>query len=140
MVRFSVLACVALVAAIVLSAPEPAQAGCQINVGVKNVGDRTLRFSNSSSVKSKGGWWRRLRKGMWAHGESRLIDLEPDARFVDGYLATFRCGAKRRYRFTVSCFDHGTDVWTETYHYYPGPTTWTTEQTFTAKLTCTPGG
>lgn len=126
----------AAVAALTIAASAgTAQAGCQINVGVRNTGTSEITVSNGSQVKSRGGFWRRLRKGMWAYSTGGSFKLGPGETFSDGYIATFGCG-KRRYRFIVQCVNPATGSMVEQYHYYPSTSGWTERQTFTKSLSC----
>ena len=118
------------------AAGNDARAGCHINVGVKNTGDSDIKVFSSSRVKSRGGSWRRLQNGMWAASYDGSFVLAPGESYSDGYIATFGCGKKRRYRFTIQCRNAQTNRWAEQYFYYPSANGWTENQTFTKNISC----
>jgi len=124
-----------LAAALVLSA-GPAVAGCNINVGVRNGSATPIKVFDSSKVKSRGGTWRRMSRGYWGAFTDGSFDLGPGETYVDGYLATFGCNARRRYLFIVQCRNQATGIMSEQYLYYPSPNGWTRMQSFTKTLNC----
>ena len=132
----------ALCVAVIGLAAAPAQAGCRINVGVKNTSAQQISVGrHASRVKSKGGTWRSLGTGYWgsSFGDYGWFILDNGEQYIDRYKAAFRCGAKRRYRFSIRCNDPATGTDVVITHYYPSATTWTTQQSFVANLTCQPG-
>lgn len=111
------------------------QAGCTINVFVKNSGKARIRISNTTNytgAKSKGGLWRRLGKGLWFSTKDSIF-LDPGKTTGDNYFADFRCGAKRRYRVFYQCKE-GKYKGRSFSAYYPSSTTWTTRQSVTVSL------
>lgn len=118
-------------------------AGCKLNVYVKNIGKIPLdvfNFQNSAEtgVKSKMGTWRPLIRGKWEPaiqgdlGQERF-SLAPGQRKGDDYAAGFGCGAKRRYRITYMCMS-GTLKGKHFTDYYPSANDWTEQQTVTIPL------
>ena len=110
--------------------PGMANAGCKINLGVKNAGGSILDVAGvNSKVKSKGGVWKRLSKGNWGGGV-----LKPGDTHYDLYEATFRCGAKRRYQMYYRC--HTGPLKGKAFvDYYPAASgSWTTKQSLTISL------
>lgn len=124
-------ASLAVVAVFVLTGA--AQAGCKINLTLVNDDSRTYRIFNDShndtSVKTKGGVWRDLRKGHWFGGMTS-IDVGSGADISDVYEATFGCSKKRRFRIDYRCASGGNKRVT----YYPGPNSWTERQDVTIHL------
>ncbi len=112
-----------------------AQAGCQLNITVKNTGKAGLSVSNGTSltgVKSKGGSWKGLKKGYW-FSESFFIRVDPQKTISDIYSATFGCGAKRRYRIRYKCRSGEMEGQSFSY-YYPSEKDWTKNQTVSIRL------
>lgn len=135
MLRFSILSC--LLAATLLL-PDTGRAGCDINLTVRNVSSDALEVFVHSRVKSKGGSWRALSRGGWKpEGDDvNWLRLDPGQSRTDVYRATFRCNAKRRYRFDVACDLQGYHSVDRRTIYHPAPVTWTRDQTPRADLTC----
>ena len=117
----SVLMALVLVAAATLAMPA-AQAGCSLNVFVKNTGQVNVKVHVTvAHVKTKGGSWLYLSKGGWF---LKTTELAPAGQTGDNYAAKFGCGVNRRYKVQYSCLAgayHG-QIFTA---YYPSSTTWT---------------
>jgi len=115
----------ALVLMMLLSVwPASAQAGCNMNLYVKNTGKNPiLIYGNASRVKTKGGLWKSLRKAGWVP----TFTVQPGRRVGDDWKATFKCQAKRRYQIKYQCLRGPFKKKTFT-TYYPGSTNWTTGQ------------
>ncbi len=97
-----------------LGTPNLAQAGCSINIELKNDENvRVLYVQLGSDVKSKGGSWKKLVRSQ------QHIETGKTISFVQN--GTFGCKAKRRYRVRFVKEGHR---WIE---YYPSATGWTTK-------------
>ena len=83
----------------------PAQAGCNITLGVKNTGKGEIFiFRKESKVKVKGGTWKQLSKLSWYPGSpSNKPGYQPGESGSDDFKAQFKCGAKRRYMIKYRC-------------------------------------
>ena len=114
-----------------------AEAGCRLNVYVKNSGKGSLLVLNrkqmpETAVKAKMGVWRGLRQGFWFSG-SDTINISTGQTKGDQYDAGFGCGAKRRYRINYLCTS-GANKGSDFTDYYPSAKDWTTSQTVTIPL------
>ena len=113
-----------------------AQAGCNINLQVKNnsYGDTVMVRASSatdswkSKVRTSGGTWRALTNGGWI---GRNLLLEYGEQGGGTYRADFSCSKKRRYRIAYNC--NGGNV---RYAYYPSSTTWTKNTNIRVNLGC----
>ncbi|WP_437485356.1 hypothetical protein WME75_00660 [Sorangium sp. So ce1014] len=104
-------------AAVAVSAPNDAVAGCQITVRVHNSGSQAFTVNwDESKVKVSGGTWSKL-----ANTSSELVGAGQTKSVV--YGALFNCGANRRYQIHTS---QGGDEETT---YFPSVSGWTTDQT-----------
>lgn len=113
--------------------PESAQAGCTINLSIKNTGDHLLQvYPHSSRVRNKGGFWRSLQKGFWFRTYSK-VKLKSGQLRGDGYLANYKCAKPRRYHIYYSCLE-GPKKGAELATYYPSADGFTTKQTLTIAL------
>ena len=114
------------------------QAGCKLNVYVKNVGKYPLDVFNfkrnaETGVKSKMGVWRGLVKGNWEPATQGDLGVErfsvlPSRRKGDDYDAGFGCGVNRRFRIKYMCMS-GPNRGNHFTEYYPGQKSWTRNQT-----------
>jgi len=123
-----------VVATVVGLQAAPVAAGCKMNVFVENRGDYKLtvyRSQGRTAAKTQGGIWRSLKNGGWM---TQMFPLEPGEKKGDEYAAAFSCGKKRRFRVFYMCNGGNNKDKTFT-EYYPGPTSWSTTQTLTIKLT-----
>ncbi|WP_437570833.1 hypothetical protein [Sorangium sp. So ce542] len=125
LVRRILIAAAAMVpigAAVAASVPKDAVAGCQITVRVHNSGSQAFAVDwDESKVKARGGTWDKLARNsseQVAPGETKSIV----------YGALFNCGANRRYQI------HTTRGGDEETTYFPGPDSWTTDQTPTINV------
>lgn len=109
-------------AAIAAGAPSDAVAGCQITVSVHNSGSQAFTVDwDESKVKVSGGTWDKL-----ANNSSELVGAGQTKSVV--YGALFNCGANRRYQI------HTTQGGDEETNYFPGVSSWTTDQTPTINI------
>ena len=80
--------------------PASAQAGCIMNLYVKNTGKNLIRlFPYNAKVKTKPGLWKSLSKSGW----QPKIDVQPGGRVGDNWKAKFKCNAPRRYKINYRC-------------------------------------
>lgn len=109
---------------------DPVHAACNINLGVRNMGNSIISVSKiKSKVKVKGGLWRALYKGGWdAHG-----GVKPGGTNEDVYRGAFNCGARRKYQIKYYC-KTGPKQGREFVDYYPGSSAWTTKQSLIIPL------
>ncbi|WP_437938122.1 hypothetical protein [Sorangium sp. So ce341] len=125
LVRRTLIAAAAMVpigAAVAASVPNDAVAGCQITVRVHNSGSHGFDVNwDASKVKARGGTWDKL-----ARNSSEHVDPGETKSIV--YGALFNCGTNRRYQIQTT--RDGNDETT----YFPGETTWTTDQTPTINI------
>jgi hypothetical protein len=115
--------------------PNEVNAGCNINIYVKNGGNNKIRVMNSmlySSVRNKTGTWRALFKGGWFHNAG-TIDVNPGETKGDGYIADFSCSAERRYKIDYQCYE-GSYKGSFFTTYYPSADGYTTDQNVTINL------
>ncbi|WP_437813600.1 hypothetical protein [Sorangium sp. So ce1078] len=122
--RISIAAALALPigAAVTAGAPDDAVAGCQITVRVHNSGSQAFTVNwDESKVKVSGGTWSKL-----ANSSSEVVGAGQTKSIV--YGATFNCGANRRYQI------HTTQGGDEETTYFPGVSSWTTDQTPTINV------
>ncbi|KYF54723.1 hypothetical protein BE04_24505 [Sorangium cellulosum] len=111
-----------IAAAVAASVPKDAVAGCQITVRVHNSGSQSFAVDwDESKVKARGGTWDKL-----ANNSSEQVDPGETKSIV--YGALFNCGANRRYQI------HTTRGGDEETTYFPGPDSWTTDQTPTINV------
>lgn len=90
-----------------------ADAGCRISYSFYKSDDSNFHAVHDFSVLSKGGTW----KHVWRFPHHRDVRKSRGNKYKDIYKATFKCKAKRRYRYNVC----GENV------YYPSATGWTTK-------------
>ena len=110
-----------------------AEAGCTINLTIKNTGDHLLQvYPSSSRVRNKRGFWRSLQKGYWFWTYPR-VKLKPGQLRGDGYLANYKCAKPRRYHIYYKCLE-GPKKGAELATYYPSADGFTTKQTLTIAL------
>ena len=108
-----------------------AQAGCGINLGVKNTGSSSITLYNyiKSSAKIKNGTWRDLHHGLWGSGTKKKWTLAAGETYTDNYSASFGCGKNRRYRIYYWCSNN-----TNRTTYYPSANGFTKKQSLTINL------
>ena len=110
-----------------------AQAGCVLNLSIKNIGEHRLQvYPRSSSVRNKRGFWRTLTKGYWFQ-EYTTVRLNPGQLRGNGYLANYKCAKPRRYKIYYKCLE-GPKRGAELATYYPSAEGFTTRQTLTIGL------
>lgn len=128
-------AALAMVMVCGIAAPNTAEAGCRINLSVKNGGEAKLSVQNVRSetgVKTKGGHWRALKTGSWLNAQLS-IDLVPGQKVGSDYKAALGCALKRRYRIRYAC-KAGANKHRQFTKYYPSATGLTGKQTLTITL------
>lgn len=120
----------ALFSLIFLWAPQ-ASAGCGITIRASNSSSNLIDIDwYYSKVKTKGGWWKRL-KDMCDYGETadeeHLTYVQAGESVSIACELDFGCSTKRQYRIYIKNIDSGhTD---DAYDYYPSSSSYTTSTT-----------
>lgn len=126
------VAAIALVASAALAGV--AQAQCRVNVAVQNAESGRIEIMNGraddTSVRTNPGTWRDLRRGGW-FDDRPVVRLRAGRTVSDVFSAAFNCNAQRRYRVEYRCAN-GSGA--SRVVYFPGPTSFTTRQDVTVRL------
>ncbi len=94
--------------------PGSVEAGCKLNLAIKNPGKNLINVINfRSKVKKKAGTWRRLHKGGW-----NIPRVKPGKVASDVYSAGFGCKTSRRFLITYNCVN-GPRKGQQYVEYYP---------------------
>jgi hypothetical protein len=101
--------------------PAAASAGCGITVHVKNTTNSAIKVQwAKSDSKTDPGWWKKLGSG--------TTTIQPSSTGSKAFTLDLSCSTKHRYRV------HYTRGSNSGYAYYPGPSAWTTQSSFTVKV------
>ena len=116
---------------------DSAEAGCDINLKVKNSTGSTICVNNSdvngSAVKVKNGTWKKLIKGSW-NSPDESIQVTNGSSTSDVYKASFKCSKKRQYKIRYNCGPCTTGASSSHTKYHPSSSSFTTKQTVTITL------
>lgn len=103
---------------------------CVIRLSVENTGTSDLYVYNSknttyTAVKTKGGFWRSLKKGKWIdEWHTKYFYANPEEKLTDYYYGNLGCNLNRRYRIRFKC-EGGKYNGQWFTKYYPSSSSWT---------------
>lgn len=130
-----VLLTTGFMAAVMLHIPV-SNAGCSISIRLMNVQNEAVAITPYR--KSKGGSWKRMDTAGYvgsypvdipANSQFAQIGLDANSNLRYSIDTTFRCNAKRRYKFVVN--GASGNQWVK---YYPSSSSWTQATSFNVQV------